>query len=98
VLAGIAVAARIRAFTAPRQARLWPFVSSVAFSPDGATSHRADHRDTGRAGQFRHHFLWQAATGRRMAALGQGRGAEAIGPGGKMLTAVGGYGNSFTTL
>ena len=97
--AGPARFTRIRAFSAPRPPGLWPFVSSVAFSPDGRTlavgltnetSASPDNSGTT--------SLWNVATGRRIATLGSSGGPEAFAPAGTMLAAVGGFGNSATSL
>jgi len=97
--AGPALFTRIRAFSPPAPPGLWPFVSSVAFSPDGKTlavgltnETSASPANSGTAS------LWDVATGKRMASLESGGGAEAFNSGAAMLATVGGFGNSYTSL
>jgi hypothetical protein len=90
--------ARIRAFTAPRPAGLWPYVSSVAFSPDGKTLATGLTTETGDApGNSGSTVLWDVRTGKQLRSLPSGGGPEAFSPDG-ILAAAGGYGHSRTTL
>jgi protein kinase-like protein/WD40 domain-containing protein len=97
--AGPALFTRIRAFSPPRPPGLWPFVSSVAFSPDGKTlavgltNETASSPDNSGTTS-----LWNVTTGKRIATLGSSGGAEAFASDGTMLATVGGFGNSYTSL
>jgi WD40 repeat protein len=97
--AGPALYTRIRSFTAPRLDGRMPYVSSVAFSPDGKTLATGmtteTPEDPGNPGKT---LLWNVATGKREATLPGSGGAEAFGPGGKVLATAGGFGNSLVKL
>jgi hypothetical protein len=90
---------RIRAFTAPRPTGLWPFVSSVAFSPDGKILATGLTTETaGAPGNSGTTVLWDVRTGKQLRSLPSGGGSEAFSPDGTTLAAAGGYGDSRTTL
>jgi serine/threonine-protein kinase len=90
---------QIRTFSAPQPPGLWPFVSSVAFSPDGKTLAAGLSTETpGSPNNSGTTSLWNVATGKPIATLGSTGGAEAFNPDGTMLAAVGGFGNSHTSL
>jgi WD40 repeat protein len=97
--AGPALYTRIGTFTAPRLNGRMPYVSSVAFSPDGKTLATGMTTeipdDPARSGTT---FLWSVATGKRKAALPGSGGPEAFSPDGKVLAAVGGFGNGQVKL
>jgi Tol biopolymer transport system component len=97
--AGPALFPRIRAFSAPKPPGLWPFVSSVAFSPDGKTLAVGLTNETAASpDNSGTTSLWNVATGKRIATLGSSGGAEAFTSDGAMLATVGGFGNSHTIL
>ena len=89
-----ALYARIRAFTAPRPAGIWPFVSSVAFSPDGQTLATGLTTETpagpDNSGAT---YLWNVRTGRRLVTMTSAGGPEAFSPRGATLAAAGGLGD-----
>jgi WD40 repeat protein len=97
--AGPALYSRIRSFTAPRLDGRMPYVSSVAFSPDGKTLATGmtteTSEDPGNPGKT---LLWNVATGKREATLPGSGGAEAFSPDGKVLATAGGLGNSLVKL
>jgi serine/threonine-protein kinase len=93
-----ALYSRIRAFTAPRPAGLWPFVSAVAFSPDGKSlATGLTTKTAGAPGNAGTTVLWDVRTGKQLRSLPAGGGPEAFSPDG-ILAAAGGYGDSRTTL
>jgi WD40 repeat protein len=81
---------QIRAFTAPRPAGLWPFVSSVAFSPDGRTLATGLTTETlagpDNSGTT---YLWNVRTGKRLVTMASAGGPEAFSPNGRTLAAAG---------
>jgi serine/threonine-protein kinase len=89
-----ALYSRIRAFTAPRPAGIWPFVSSVAFSPGGQTLATGLTTETS-AGPDNSGatYLWNVRTGRRLATITSAGGPEAFSPDGATLAAAGGLGD-----
>jgi serine/threonine-protein kinase len=89
---------RMRAFTAPRPAGLWPFVSTVTFSPDGKTlATGLTTKTAGTPGNSGTTVLWDVRTGKQLRSLPAGGGPQAFSPDG-ILAAAGGYGDSRTTL